>query len=100
MALIRHRVDIFLKGGTLVMPEGKIIVYTSDDCHESKQIIHLLDELEVDYEERNISQNRAYLKELQAKSIYSAPVLMFNNKAILGFRQEKIIRLVKKNDLS
>ncbi|WP_440896821.1 glutaredoxin family protein [Amphibacillus sp. Q70] len=78
------------------MVERKIIVYTSDECHESDKIIRFLNELSVDYEERNISQNRAYLKELQARNIYSAPALFVKDKAILGFQKEKIKRLIKK----
>lgn len=78
---------------------GKLIVYISDDCDESEQVIHLLDELEVSYEKKNIDEDRAHLKELQARQVYSAPAIFFNDKSILGFQRESIIRLIRKNNL-
>lgn len=81
--------------GNINMVERKITVYTSDECHESDKILQFLNELSVDYEEKNISQNRAYLKELQSRNIYSAPALFIKDKAVLGFQKEKIKRLIK-----
>ncbi|MBU5595411.1 glutaredoxin family protein [Amphibacillus sp. MSJ-3] len=77
------------------MVERQIIVYTCDRCKESENIINLLKELAVDYEERNISKNRAYLKELQTHNIYSAPAIFIGDKVILGFQKGKISRLIR-----
>ncbi|GAA4074930.1 MAG TPA: glutaredoxin family protein [Bacilli bacterium] len=77
------------------MSEKEITVYTSDDCEESIQIIDYLKELQVNYNERNVSENRAYLTELQARNVYSVPAVFINNQVVLGFQKDKIYRLVR-----
>ena len=77
------------------MTDSKITVYTSDNFHESKEIMHFLDELSVEYEEKNISHDRTHLRELQEQNVYSAPAVLINDKIILGFQKDKIRRLLR-----
>ena len=77
------------------MADKEIIAYTGNECQESKQLIDLLEEYNVEYTEKNVSENRDYLKELQARSIYSAPVIFIGEQVILGFQGKKIRELIQ-----
>ncbi len=79
------------------MSEIEITVYSSDDCDESIQIIDYLNELSVDYNEKNVTTNREFLTELQARDVYSAPAVIINNQVVLGFQKDKIRRLIQKD---
>ena len=77
------------------MSEIEIIVYTSDDCDESKKIIDYVNEQSVDYNEKSVSGDREYLKELQARNVYSVPAVFINHQVVLGFQKDKIKRLIQ-----
>lgn len=79
------------------MSEIEITVYSSDDCDESIQIIDYLNELSVDYNEKNVTTNREFLTELQARDVYSVPAVIINNQVVLGFQKDKIRRLIQKD---
>lgn len=77
------------------MGEKQITVYTGDECSESKQIINLLEELEVEYTEKNVSKNRDYLTELQSRNVYSTPVIFIGDRVVLGYQRQKIQQLIE-----
>lgn len=76
------------------MVDKGIMVYISDNCQESNMLLNLLDDLAVNYDRRNISEDRAYLKELQQDNIYATPVAVINRNKILGFQKNKIMNLL------
>ncbi|MCZ0702695.1 arsenate reductase-like glutaredoxin family protein [Natronobacillus azotifigens] len=76
------------------MKAKEIIVYVSNDCQESRKIMNFLEQLDVMYEKRNISENKAYLTELQRRNIYSTPVVIIDENIILGFQKNKITNLL------
>lgn len=76
------------------MKAKEIKVYVSNDCQESRKIMNFLEQLNVMYEKRNISENKAYLTELQRRNIYSTPVVIIDENIILGFQKNKITNLL------
>ncbi|MBM7542904.1 glutaredoxin family protein [Amphibacillus cookii] len=71
-----------------------IVVYVSNQCKESDKVIRLLEEMAVNFEKKNISENKAYLKELQRLNIYATPAIIINDKKVLGFQKRKIEQLI------
>lgn len=72
------------------MTDQRVVVYTSDNCGQSQQLIDKLNEWQVSYEERNVSRNHAFIKELQESKIYGAPATFIGNNKILGFQEYKL----------
>lgn len=77
------------------MTAKQITVYTGDECSESNQMISLLEELEVKYNEKNVSKNREYLTELQSRNIYSTPAIFIGEQVLLGFQSQKTQQLIQ-----
>lgn len=72
------------------MADQQVIVYTSDDCSQCKKLIDKLDEWNVSYEEKNISRNNTFIKELQKNKVYGAPATFVGDDKILGFQEYKL----------
>lgn len=72
----------------------QVKVYTSRDCPECDELLAFLDEKKINYEERNITENREFLKELHRQNIFLTPCLIINQHyRILGFQKDKIVQL-------
>lgn len=78
------------------MKEQNIRVYVSNNCTESNKLINLLEELDVAYEQKNVTENKSYMKELQAQKIYATPVAMINNNKVLGFQKNKLMDVLRR----
>lgn len=74
------------------MTDQHVVVYTSDDCGQCKQLIDKLEEWDVSYEEKNVSRNHTFIKELQKRKVYGAPATFIGNDKILGFQEYKLKR--------
>ncbi|WP_368654013.1 glutaredoxin family protein [Ornithinibacillus sp. 4-3] len=74
------------------MEQNKVVVYVSDHCSTSEQLVAYLDKHKISYEVRNVTSNYAYLLELQEKGMYGTPVTYFaeQNQFVLGFPKDKI----------
>ena len=74
------------------MAQTGLIVYVSDYCQTSDQLINYLNKHDVSYKIKNVTENIAYLKELQENGIYGTPAAYFVNEEqfILGFQKEKM----------
>lgn len=72
----------------LLNPE--VIVYTSRNCDDCEKVIGKLNEWEIKYEERNVSENREYFKELQGNNVYGTPAIFINGEKILGYQIRKM----------
>ena len=69
---------------------NSVILYSSTGCPRCLQVKEQLKEWGVSYEERNISDNQDYFKQLQERKIFGTPATFINNKPILGFQPEKL----------
>ncbi|SDC17594.1 ribonucleoside-diphosphate reductase class Ib glutaredoxin subunit [Pelagirhabdus alkalitolerans] len=76
------------------MSKETLTVYISEQCRDCDRVTDLLNQLGASYQEKNISENRTYLKELQALSIFATPVVMTEDRTILGYQESKIKNLV------
>lgn len=75
-------------GGALSNPN--VIVYTSRNCNYCDKVITKLEEWEIDYEERNVSENREQFRELQRRNVYGTPAVFIDGEKILGFQERKM----------
>lgn len=65
---------------------GKVIVYTKNTCQSCKQVLWALGAAQVDYETRNIEENKEYVEWLADKNYMSVPVTVFpSGKELVGF---------------
>jgi glutaredoxin len=67
-----------------------VIVYTSRNCNYCEKVTTKLEEWEIDYEERNVSENREKFRELQRRSVYGTPAVFIDGEMILGFQERKM----------
>ncbi|MCP3029252.1 glutaredoxin family protein [Halobacillus sp. A5] len=74
------------------MNQQRVVVYTSDHCTHCKQVLSKLEEWEIDFKEKNISQDRAYFKELQQQKIYGTPATFIDDEKVLGYQERGLKR--------
>ena len=72
------------------MRNPNVIVYTSRNCNYCDKVTAKLEEWNIDYEERNVSENREQFKELQRQSVYGTPAVFIDEEKILGFQERKM----------
>ncbi|GEL78592.1 glutaredoxin family protein [Tenuibacillus multivorans] len=72
------------------MPEQKITVYTRENCTKSERLRKMLNRWGVDFEEKNVTENRTYLKELQNHNIFAAPVTFIGDQCIQGVQHDRL----------
>ncbi|RWZ52265.1 glutaredoxin family protein [Halobacillus fulvus] len=76
------------------MNDSTVVVYTSRNCSKCDLILEKLSEWNVQYEERNISDNREYFRELQSQKVYGTPATFINGEKVLGFQERKLKRVL------
>ncbi|QHS24107.1 glutaredoxin family protein [Virgibacillus sp. MSP4-1] len=76
------------------MTQKEVLLYTSDNCDQGRKIKQLLNDWNIPFQEKNISENRSYLKELQADKVYATPATYINGERVLGYQKEKLARLI------
>ncbi|MGI8316503.1 glutaredoxin family protein [Halobacillus mangrovi] len=76
------------------MNNSKVVVYISRNCTQCEHVIARLSEWGVDFEERNVSDNREHFKELQSKRIYGTPATFVDGEKILGYQERKLKRIL------
>lgn len=69
-----------------------VIIYSSTGCPRCHQVKEQLHEWGITYEERNITDNLTYFEELQQRKIFGTPATFINNKPILGFQPDKLMK--------
>lgn len=74
------------------MSYSNVVVYTSRDCNKCDLLISKFTDWDIDFEERNISYNREYFKELQRNKVYGTPATFIDGEKILGFQEGKLKR--------
>ncbi|SET79806.1 thioredoxin reductase (NADPH) [Oceanobacillus limi] len=70
------------------MIENIVTVYISDNCAYCDKLIKTLNNWGIVFEQRNVSLNRDYMKELQEVGIYGTPVTYIRSTGqyILGLQ--------------
>jgi len=73
------------------------IIYISKNSPQCTEVVDLLEEMDVDYDIKNVSLHKEYLRELQEKEIYGTPATFVRNeqKFILGYQKNRLIEALK-----
>ena len=69
---------------------AQITIYTSNGCTYCARLKEWLGERNLAYEERNISENKAYFDELTNQGIFTSPVAIIDGTPVVGFRPNKM----------
>src|SRR5690625_5496046 len=78
------------QGGNTGMNEKKVVVYISEDSSKCDQLLFELDKLAVNYETKNVTNNKNFMNELQNEGVYGTPATFIGNNKnpILGRSEE------------
>ncbi|WP_423799406.1 glutaredoxin family protein [Neobacillus sp. SAB-20_R2A] len=77
------------------MSTHEVIVYSSNGCSYCDQVKTFLKEKEIEFEERNASNNKEYLDQLKEKKIFATPATFIDGKLVLGFQEKKLNKLLE-----
>lgn len=72
----------------------KVQVYSSDTCPYCVAVKNFLKENNVEFEERNISQDDSARNELISKGYRGVPVIVIGDEEVVGFDQPKLKELL------
>lgn len=72
-----------------------VIIYTSNTCGYCHTAKDYLDNLGVEYNERNVSTDMDARKELMQKGFMGVPVILIDDEVIQGFDKARIDQLLK-----
>lgn len=73
------------------MSKKQVLIYVSDDCSQCKKVIKLLENNDISFREKNVTQNKENMKELQERGIYGTPaVFVEGSQVIQGYQKNKL----------
>ncbi|QXE02221.1 glutaredoxin family protein [Terribacillus sp. DMT04] len=72
------------------MKHRRVDVYISDHCRQCDKVVQQLDEWNISYNVKNVTDSPALLKEMQAYSIYSTPLVLVNGEKVHGFQKDRL----------
>ncbi len=75
--------------------DKKVVVFTSDTCGYCHMAKDYLNEINVEFEERNVSSDKEARKELMSKGFMGVPVIYVDEEVIQGFDKNKLDELLK-----
>jgi len=82
------------------MSNQNVVVYTSDGCHYCERVLNQLNEWDIEYTEKNISQNETYHREMREYRLYGTPVTFVGDEKVLGFQKRKFKKLLGIDEVS
>lgn len=68
----------------------KIVVYSQPNCGECKMVKTFLDHHNIEFEEKNIREDKEAYDTLVQSNFRSTPVTFINEKSIAGFDTESL----------
>ena len=71
-----------------------VVLYSTTGCPLCQRYKTLLDAEKASYEERNTTENPAYLDELASKGIFVVPTVIVGAKSVQGFRPNSLMELL------
>lgn len=74
------------------MRNKEVIIYVSEDSTPCEKLLNKMDKWDISYQTKNVTHNKAYMKELQEKGIFGTPATFIEdqNSVILGVQESKI----------
>ena len=73
----------------------KVVIYTSNTCGYCHLAKDYLNEISVDYTEKNVSTDSEARKELMSQGFMGVPVIFVDDEVIQGFDKNKLDELLK-----
>ncbi|HLR03479.1 MAG TPA: glutaredoxin family protein [Virgibacillus sp.] len=70
--------------------DKKVTIYISNNSTECRRLKNQLDEWKIDYQTKNISDDRKNLERLQGFGIFATPAVFVDDTVILGFQKNKL----------
>jgi glutaredoxin len=64
----------------------KVVLYSTTGCPLCARYRALFDQQKLSFEERNTTENPAYLEDLAGRGIFVLPTVLVNDQPVLGFR--------------
>jgi glutaredoxin-related protein len=82
--------------GVDIMSDKEVVVYISDESSKCEQLLSDLDKLNVNYETKNVTKNKKYMKELQNEGVFGTPATFIenDNTLILWVQKSKIKQIL------
>ena len=74
----------------------EIILYTMDHCSMCELAKKYLEDLELDFEIRNVSANKDYRNELLQRGHIGVPIIEIDGEDIVGLDKDKLNDVLKK----
>lgn len=76
------------------MNNKTVVTYISNNSSQCEELLRQLDEWEIEYELKNVSEKHSYLQELQQMNIFGTPVTIVKEESqvILGFPEGELRR--------
>lgn len=72
----------------------EVVVYTSNTCGYCKMVKEYLQENEVEYSEKNISDDQEARKKLISEGFMSVPIIYIGDEVVKGFDKKKLSELL------
>ncbi|HLS07807.1 glutaredoxin family protein [Lentibacillus sp.] len=72
------------------MNEQEVIVYISENSSQCENLLEQLNQMDIHYKKRNVTEHRKYLVELQEEGIFGTPATFVDEKVVLGAQVNKI----------
>jgi glutaredoxin-like protein NrdH len=79
------------KGGAAM----SVVVYSTKDCVECRFVKQMLEHKGIDFEVRDIMENKTYREEVESYGMLGVPVTVYNGEAVKGMNPE-LEKLVEK----
>lgn len=70
--------------------DKKATVYVRSNSTECRKLIDLLDESNVDYDIKNVTEEPENLKQLQEHGVFSTPASFIGDTVVLGYQENKL----------
>lgn len=71
-----------------------VTVYTSTGCVYCARLKEWLGERNIAFEEKNVTENPAYMDELTDRGIFTSPVAIIGDTPVVGFRPNKMAEVL------
>ncbi|OYQ68279.1 glutaredoxin-like protein NrdH [Aerococcus sp. 1KP-2016] len=75
---------------------NKPIIYSKDNCVQCNFTKRLFDELNIEFEERNIDVNQTYYDQAKSLGYMQAPIVVTDFKTWSGFKPDEIKAIANK----
>jgi glutaredoxin len=76
------------------MSSKKVVLYSTTGCPLCQRYKALLDDSSQPFEERNTTENPAYLQELGSRGIFAVPTVLVGEEVVQGFRPNTLTELL------